>query len=431
MLPARAPRKTEESMPEKFMIPDGMLIIRKEPGYTSSDVVSVLRGILHTGKIGHTGTLDPAAEGVLPVCVGSATKLVDLIADRDKEYRAVLRLGVTTDTEDLTPEAQILSEIPGDEVAEAILRKQALSERTDLDTTGNSGSFPDSETNVARPGSKADGANAGNTGISITGDNSSGGILVTVEEIVRAAVDSFAGEISQVPPMYSAKKVGGVRLYKLAHAGKTIERKPVTVRIHEIEVEKIALPEVELRIVCSKGTYIRSLCRDIGETLGVGGAMAHLVRTRVGMFTLDDAHTIGEIETLMKSGQQETVAGFFLPVEDFFRDYPAIRTLPETDRLLANGNPLLPSDLTEGAETLLHQDFATIQLYEDMTVERTDVQRYANPSSLADTPVDQAITDAAKLGVRYVRALDSTGMFRALYAVRPEKGDFACQKFFR
>ena len=203
----------------------GMMTIYKEAGYTSSDVVSRLRGILHMKKIGHTGTLDPDAEGVLPVCLGNGTKLCELIADRDKEYAAVMRLGTVTDTQDMSGE--VLSQISDEEVAG----------------------------------------------------------MVTEADILKAASD-FTGKISQIPPMYSAVKVGGKRLYQLARQGRTIDRPAREVTIHELTVTDVQLPLVTMRVRCSKGTYIRTLCQDIGEKLGTGGTMESLLRTRVGSFTL-------------------------------------------------------------------------------------------------------------------------------------------------
>ena len=254
----------------------GMLTIRKEPGWTSSDVVARLRGILHMKKIGHTGTLDPDAEGVLPVCLGKATKLCELIADRDKEYRAVMRLGIVTDTQDMS--GTILQEIP-----EAQIRE-----------------------------------------------------LVSEERLRQAAV-RFTGEILQVPPMYSAVKIGGKRLYEIARKGETIERAARPVTIYELEIEEIAFPLVTMRIRCSKGTYIRTLCHDLGEFLGTGAAMEHLLRTRVGSFTLEEAVTLEEAETLMKTdpGKMEQL---IRPIDWFFGEAPSCRVHEEAMKLLDNGN---------------------------------------------------------------------------------------------
>ena len=195
---------------------DGVLIIRKEKGYTSHDVVAKLRGILHMKKIGHTGTLDPDAEGVLPVVLGRATKLVDLLTEKRKTYEALLHLGIETDTQDMT--GTVLNEKP-----------------------------------------------------------------VTVsEEEVKAVIESFLGEQEQIPPMYSALKVNGKKLYELAREGKTVERKARPVCFYEIEILEMDLPMVRFSVTCSKGTYIRTLCHDIGQKLDCGACMEELTRTASG-----------------------------------------------------------------------------------------------------------------------------------------------------
>lgn len=255
---------------------NGMINVYKEAGFTSHDVVAKLRGICKQKKIGHTGTLDPQAVGVLPVCLGSATKLCDMLTDKDKEYIAELLLGVTTDTQDM--EGQILSEKP---------------------------------------------------------------VTVTEEE-VRTAIMSFVGEYAQVPPMYSALKVNGKKLYELARAGKEVERQARNVTIHEIEILEIALPVVKMRVLCSKGTYIRTLCTDIGERLGCGGAMKHLTRSRVGMFTLDKAMTLSELEALRDA---DTLKDIVVPVEDMFQNCPRVLVKPEFVRLLNNGNTLFSEQI--------------------------------------------------------------------------------------
>ncbi|MBQ4306953.1 MAG: tRNA pseudouridine(55) synthase TruB [Lachnospiraceae bacterium] len=311
---------------------DGIIVVRKERGYTSNDVVAKLRGILRMKKIGHTGTLDPEAEGVLPVCLGQATKLVDLIADVDKEYRAVLRLGIVTDTQDLASNASVLSELSPEEVREKVTREDAL-----------------------------------------------------------RAVRSFEGEYDQVPPMYSAIKQDGRKLYELAREGRVVERRARRVEIFGIEPEKIDLPELTILVRCSKGTYIRTLCSDIGERLGVGGAMASLVRTRVGSFALGDALTLGEIGNLARTRdgtRTEEVLWDRLPVrplESFFADCPALSAKEEADRLLKNGNPLKKENLSG---------------------------------------------DFSPAGDKRVRMCDSTGKFCGLYRYQPEKGMFFPEKMF-
>lgn len=280
----------------------GMLVIRKEQGYTSSDVVARLRGILHMRKIGHTGTLDPQAEGVLPVCLGKATKLADLIADRDKEYIAKMRLGVTTDTQDMT--GTVLREIPEEEVKS----------------------------------------------------------LVTSEKI-EGAFRQFEGEIDQIPPMYSAVWSGGKRLYELAREGITVERKPRRVTIKELEILGVALPYVTFRVCCTKGTYIRTLCDDIGTALGTGAAMEHLLRTRVGIFRLENALTLSEAEEMMRENRP-ALEQRILPVDSFFADAPAVHVREDALGYLRNGNPLSCDNLSE--EGLPHADY--IRVYDNTGV---------------------------------------------------------------
>ena len=252
---------------------DGVIVIRKEKDFTSHDVVAKLRGILHMKKIGHTGTLDPDAEGVLPVALGKATRLVDMITDKEKTYEAVMRLGVVTDTQDMSG--------------------TVLSQASELHVT---------------------------------------------EEELRAAIESFVGDYMQVPPMYSALKVNGKKLYELAREGKTVERKPRPVHFYEIEILEINLPLVRFCVTCSKGTYIRTLCHDIGEKLGCGAAMETLLRTKVGRFTLDDAITLAQTEEAVKNGKIESKV---LGIEEILAEYPRVCCTKEGDRLLANGNPLV------------------------------------------------------------------------------------------
>ena len=250
---------------------NGILNVYKEPGFTSHDVVAKLRGICKQKKIGHTGTLDPEASGVLPVCLGNATKLCDLLTDKDKEYRAVLLLGVETDTQDTT--GQILAE------------KEV---------------------------------NAG-------------------EEDVRSAILSFVGPYDQIPPMYSALKVDGKKLYELAREGKTVERKARPVKIFDIRIEKMELPEVTMTVSCSKGTYIRTLCHDIGMKLSVGGCMKELLRTKVGRFEIADSLTLTDLQKLK---EEDRLAEAVLPVEEVFKELLEIRSdTEEMDKLLKNGNP--------------------------------------------------------------------------------------------
>ena len=268
----------------------GMMTIYKEAGYTSSDVVARLRGILHMKKIGHTGTLDPDAEGVLPVCLGNGTKLCELIADRDKEYVAVMRLGVTTDTQDMSGE--VLTQVSEEEVRQRV-----------------------------------------------------------TPSLVEEKASEFVGEISQVPPMYSAVKVNGKRLYEYARQGRTVERKARTITIYELEITKIDLPLVTMRVRCSKGTYIRTLCHDLGQELETGAAMEHLLRTRVGQFRLENAIRLDDAENIMKSDDPARIEGYILPVDSFFEEAPKARVRAEGMKYLRNGNALKRSYTDLARET--------------------------------------------------------------------------------
>ena len=284
----------------------GMLTIYKEKGYTSSDAVARLRGILRMRKIGHIGTLDPDAEGVLPMCLGNVTRICELIADREKEYLAVMRLGVLTDTQDMSGE--ILSQVPEDRIRE-ILGDERI---------------------------------AGGTEELLSDKPISGGTQEEdriVFEKILAAASSFTGEIEQIPPMYSAVKVNGKRLYDMARKGITVERKPRRITIYSLQIEEVNLPLVRLRVRCSKGTYIRTLCEDLGNALGVGAAMQSLLRTRVGQFTLDEALTLDEVERIAKT-ESEKLPGLIRPVDSFFADLPAAECTDEALRLLKNGNVL-------------------------------------------------------------------------------------------
>ena len=250
---------------------DGILIINKEKGFTSHDVVAKLRGILRQKKIGHTGTLDPDAEGVLPVCLGKATRASSHLLEEGKSYDAVLRLGVTTDTQDMS--GTILS---------------------------TAGKLPE-------------------------------------EAAVREVMASFAGEILQVPPMYSALKIDGQKLVNLARAGREVPREPRPVTIESLIIRKIELPRVFFSVACSKGTYIRTLCHDIGEKLLCGGAMEALVRTKAAGFTLEQSLRLSEVEALAREGR---IGEYVIPLEEVFRGLPHFHVFQEREKALANGNPL-------------------------------------------------------------------------------------------
>lgn len=259
---------------------NGILNVYKEAGFTSHDVVAKLRGICRQKKIGHTGTLDPEAVGVLPVCLGSGTKLCDMLTDKSKEYEAVLLLGLVTDTQDVT--GNILEEHE---------------------------------------------------------------VEVEEEQAVEA-VRSFVGAYEQIPPMYSALKVNGKKLYELARAGKEVERQSRPVEIHSIDILSVCLPEITFRVACSKGTYIRTLCHDIGRKLGCGGAMKSLKRTRAGIFTINDALKLSQLEALAAEGR---LAEKVIPVEAMFAELPALTVKDAFVRLIENGNAFYPGQTEEKA----------------------------------------------------------------------------------
>jgi len=258
---------------------NGIINVYKEAGYTSHDVVARLRGILKQKKIGHTGTLDPDAVGVLPVCLGKGTKLCDMLTDTLKTYEAVLKLGVTTDTQD---------------AGGTILKEEE--------------------------------------------------VYVTEKAVVEC-IQSFVGEYMQIPPMYSALKVNGKKLYELAREGKEVERKARKVVFHEIKVLDMELPKVCIRVTCSKGTYIRTLCHDIGESLGCGACMVSLIRTKTGGFSIEDSKTLDEIEQLMKTGEVSFVVH---TVESMFSQYPAVMMGADHDKRVYNGNIFGNEHLQEG-----------------------------------------------------------------------------------
>lgn len=259
---------------------NGVINIYKEQGFTSQDVVAKLRGILKQKKIGHTGTLDPDAEGVLPVCVGNATKLFDILTDRTKEYETVLLLGKATDTQDIS--GQVISESDAWE--------------------------------------------------SLT------------EDYIRETILSFLPGYDQIPPMYSALKVNGKKLYELAREGKEVERKPRRVDIDNIEIVDITLPRITMRLSVSKGTYIRTICSDIGDKLKCYGCMESLLRTRAGSFLIDTALKLSEVEKIRDEGRLDEIV---IPVDKLF-DYEKIHMKPECDKVVHNGNIFHLRDTVEG-----------------------------------------------------------------------------------
>lgn len=269
---------------------NGIINVYKEKGYTSFDVVAKMRGIFGQKKIGHTGTLDPDAHGVLPVCLGKATKVCDLLTDKDKVYKATMLLGIQTDTLD------------------------------------------------------------------ISGKVCNKAVVNVTEQQVRDVISTFVGTIEQVPPMYSALKVNGKKLYELAREGKTIERKARKVSIYDITIDEICLPEVVMTVSCSKGTYIRSLCDDIGTKLGCYGCMKELLRTKVACFDIGDAYKISEIEKLKES--------IVLPVDMLFENIPAVNTVLMAQKLIENGNRI-PAEMinADGNKQRKYDDEGRYRIY--------------------------------------------------------------------
>ena len=263
---------------------NGILNIYKEKGYTSHDVVARLRRIAGQKKIGHTGTLDPDAEGVLPVCLGRATKVCDMLTDRDKTYEAVLLLGKTTDTQDIS--GTVLSECSTE----------------DLDP-----------------------------------------------ERAAECILGFVGEYDQVPPMYSALKVNGRKLSELAREGKTVERKSRRVVIRSIRILEMELPRVRMEVTCSKGTYIRTLCQDIGEQLGVGGCMESLLRTRVGRFRVEESIRLDAVAEAADEGRLKELV---IPLDTMFEDCRKIVIDGRWASMAYNGNFFQKKHLTERGDFL-------------------------------------------------------------------------------
>lgn len=263
---------------------NGIIIVDKPSDWTSHDVVAKLRRHFGERRIGHAGTLDPMATGVLPIFVGRATRAVSFAADGDKEYLAGLRLGLVTDTQDIT--GNILQ-----------------------------------ETHCA----------------------------FTLEEI-EAVLDNFRGEIAQIPPMYSAIKQQGKKLYELARAGQEVHREPRPVTIHRLDLlEQTSPTDFFLRVTCSKGTYIRTLCHDIGQRLGVGGCLYTLRRTRVSDFPVADAYTLPEI--LAHPNPQELLR----PVDTCFASYAPLEVSADHEKKIRNGMQI-PTDAPEGTYRVYSQD---------------------------------------------------------------------------
>lgn len=266
-------------------MPNGIIVIDKPQDWTSMDVCAKLRGLFHEKRIGHAGTLDPMATGVLPVFVGRATRAVEFASEGDKEYLAGLRLGTVTDTQDTS--GRVLEEHP---------------------------------------------------------------VSVTREEL-EAALAPFRGEIQQLPPMYSAIKVNGKKLYELARKGREVERKPRAITIHSLEVEgQESATDFLIRVRCSKGTYVRTLCHDIGQALGCGGTMYSLRRTMAAGFTLEDALPLEQVL------QAEDPASLLLGVDAYFAGCPVLILKPAAEKKVRNGMTLVLPDAPSAGEYRVYSE---------------------------------------------------------------------------
>lgn len=284
---------------------NGIINVYKEVGFTSRDAVSKLTGILRQRKIGHTGTLDPAAEGVLPMCIGKATKLCELLTDHRKQYIAEIKFGIATDTEDVTGEI--------------------------VEETGFSNEWYKEHLS---------------------------------EAVLSKVISGFIGRQLQTPPMYSAKRVGGKRLYELAREGKVIERKPCEITIYSIEIKNIDVSRREATIVvdCSKGTYIRTLCKDIGNELGCKAAMKSLIRTKTGNFLLENSYKLDEIEKLVKENR---VSEIIIPIEDVFKNLQRVDVSGYAGILLENGGIIKAAAVKPDIEALEPKNGEKFRMYND------------------------------------------------------------------
>ena len=270
---------------------NGIIIIDKPDGWTSMDVCAKLRGIFREKRIGHAGTLDPMATGVLPVFIGRATRAVEFASESEKDYVAGLKLGVITNTQD---------------------------------TSG--------EVLESRP------------------------VSITLEQL-EAVLPRFRGPIQQIPPMYSAIKINGKKLYELARKGKEVERKPRNITIHSLTVEGQTAPdEFILRVRCSKGTYVRTLCHDIGSALGCGGCMSSLRRTMAAGFALEQSVTLEQVQ------QAQTPTDLLLPVESYFSHYPVLTLDADGEKKIRNGMTLVMPQTAPGEYRVKSQDGSFLAL---------------------------------------------------------------------
>ncbi len=266
---------------------NGILVIDKPAGWTSQDVAAKLRGVFHERRVGHGGTLDPMATGVLPIFIGRATRAAEFLENAQKEYIAGLRLGVVTDTQDTT--GTILQQC---------------------------------EANIPR-------------------------------QTLQSALGAFCGQIEQLPPMYSAIKIGGQKLYTLARKGCEVARQPRAITIYELELLDGAAADYTLRVHCSKGTYVRTLCHDIGAALGCGGCMSSLRRTRAGSFTLQQAVTMQQVLDFAQSHDPQQL---LLPVDAIFAAHPALIVTMQQAARLKNGAPVKDRSFADGTWRVYAED---------------------------------------------------------------------------
>lgn len=282
----------------------GYILIDKDKGRTSFSVVSELRKILKTKKIGHTGTLDPMATGLLFFGIGKGTKAMSVLFSKRKEYIATLMLGITTDTDDITGKV-----LCNTNVKESILKnikvKKSLTEN------------------------------------------------MLIEKRIREVFSCFIGEQLQIPPMYSAKKINGKKLYNLAREGIIVDRKPSKITIYNIEILDINLPEIRFKVDCSKGTYIRTLCKDIGEKLGCKATMSSLRRIKTDDFNIEDAATLNELKKM----SDKEIGDRIVPLDFVFKSYSKCKMKKEKDTYLKNGNTLYHEDFIE------YEDGEIIRVY--------------------------------------------------------------------
>lgn len=280
---------------------NGVIILNKPKGKTSHDMIYFMRRNLSQKRVGHTGTLDPDATGVLPICLGMATKAADYISDGIKKYSAHIHFGITTTTQDLSGE---------------VLKKCDNVDFTECD--------------------------------------------------LFAAIEKHTGKINQIPPMYSAVKVNGKKLYELARKGKTVERKPRCVEIFSIELKKLDLScaVAEIEVVCSKGTYVRTLCEDIGNFLGCGACMGELVRLKSGKFDIENSYTAEQIEDAVKNGYIEKL---ITPTDELFDDYIKLTVDKKNEFKVRNGTALTGFDFCENTKVRIYSESGEFLCVSNMT----------------------------------------------------------------